>query len=58
MTKQIIKGNYKVNIRKNADGTFFVFLTNRGQCVPGIPGKHYTSLKRAEQGARIMLAHV
>ncbi len=58
MTKTITKGTATASIRKNADDDFYVLVTRGGQCLPGIPGRHYFSLKTAERGAASMLSKV
>lgn len=55
MTKQITQGRYTANIRKNGDG-FLLIVTRDGDCLPGLPSRGYADAKRAETGARKMLA--
>lgn len=53
----ITQGRYKATIRKNADG-FLVIVTRDGDCLHGIPSRSYADAKRADTGARKMLAKV
>ena len=53
--KTINQGRYTANIRKNADG-FLVLVTRDGDCLHGMPSRSYADAKRAETGARKMLA--
>jgi hypothetical protein len=54
MTRQTItQGRYTVTINPNCDG-FFALITRDGQCLHGIPGRHYADKKRAQTGAKSM----
>ena len=56
MTKEIKKGRYTANIRKNgADGSFIVIVTRDGDCLHGIPSRSYANMKRATTGANKLL---
>lgn len=56
MTKTITQGRYTASISKNGEGDMFVIVTRDGQCLHGIPSKHYADMKRAIKGAERMLA--
>lgn len=51
----INQGRYTANISKNGEG-FLVIVTRDGDCLHGIPSRSYADAKRAETGARKMLA--
>ena len=51
----IISGRYEATIRPNSGG-FLVLVTRDGDCLHGIPSKHYDTKAKAEKGARRMLA--
>jgi len=53
--KTITQGRYTANIRRNSD-SFLVIVTRDGDCLHGIPSRSYADMKRAETGARKMLA--
>ena len=56
MTKEIKKGRYTANIRKNgSDGSFIVIVTRDGDCLNGIPSRFYADMKRAITGANKLL---
>ena len=55
MTKQINQGRYTAHISRNSD-SFLVIVTRDGDCLPGLPSRSYADAKRAEAGARRLLA--
>lgn len=57
MIKQINQGRYTANISKNSGG-FLVIIDREGSCLYGMPARLYVDMKRAEAGARRMLAKV
>lgn len=52
---EICTGKFTVSIREDANGGIFVLLTNGGECIPGIPGKHYAGYAGAVRGGNKML---
>jgi hypothetical protein len=56
-TKEITQGRYKATIRSNSGG-FAVIVTRDGDCLHGVPMKFYADMKRAETGARRLIAKV
>jgi hypothetical protein len=54
----MLKGKYTVHITQDATGLFYTLMTYENQCVPGILGRYYSTRKRAERGARLMLSKV
>lgn len=52
------KGNYTVNIRRDATGDYFTLMTYGDQCVPGFPGRYFPTRKAAEFHAKRILAKV
>ena len=52
---RIKEGRYAANIY-NDSGGFYVIVTRDGDCLPGIPGRHYANEKRALTGARNLIA--
>ncbi len=51
----ITQGRYTATIRSN-NGGFLVIVTRDGDCLHGIPSRSYADMKRAQTGARKMLA--
>lgn len=51
----ITEGRYTATIRPNSD-SFLVIVTRDGDCMPGIPSRSYADMKRAQTGARKMIA--
>ena len=54
--KTLTQGNVEATITRNGQADFMVIVTRNGRCLHGIPSKHYTTLKRAEAGAKRMMA--
>ena len=55
--KTISQGRYNANITSNQGG-FLVIVDREGSCLHGVPSRLYADMKRAETGARRMLAKV
>ena len=53
--KTIAQGRYTATINLNGENDWFVLITRDGQCLHGMPGKHYVDQKRAMTGAKRML---
>ena len=55
MTTTITQGRYTANIRKKGE-SFLVIVTRDGDCLHGVPSRSYADMKRAQTGARKMIA--
>lgn len=55
MRKKITQGSTTATITKNGENDFLVIVTRGGRCLHGIPAKHYSTMKRAETGAKRLL---
>jgi hypothetical protein len=58
MFKEVTQGRYVATISKNGVDDFLVILSRGGQCLPGMPSRHYSNMKRAETGAKAMFKKV
>jgi len=52
----INQGRYAARIHKNGADDFLVIVTRDGDCLNGIPSRSYSTAKKADTGARKMLA--
>jgi len=52
--KTLTHGNITANISLNGE-SFLVILTRGDRCMHGIPARSYTTMQRAETGAKKMM---
>jgi len=55
--KTLTDGRVEANISMNGYGgtDWLVIVTRAGRCLHGIPARHYTTMARAETGAKKMM---